>query len=116
VERARAIVEDPNHPIEHAVRGYWCPIETGAVPFDEVSHYTSKYERHGQLNEQGHPARHFEDTIAVQPRGLCPPSVRSLGRHARAAYDRAEVSLPLGLDEQSEDSAAAEAAETAESQ
>jgi len=116
VGRVRAIVEDPNHPIEHTVRSYWCPIEIGTVPFDEVLHYTSKYERHAQLNEQGHSAQHFEDAMAVQPWDLWPPSVRSLERHARAAYDRAAVSLPLGLDVQPEDSAAAEAAESVESQ
>jgi len=101
---------------ELAIRSYWCPIETDAAPFDEVFHYTSKYERHGQLNEQGHPIEHFEDAIAVQPWDLCPPSVWSLGRHARAAYDRAAVNLPLGLDAQPEDSAAAEAVEATESQ
>lgn len=70
VGRVRVIVENPNHPKARASRGYWCPPERGLVSFGEISHCSSKYERHGQLDEQEHPPQHFEDAMAVQPRGF----------------------------------------------
>jgi hypothetical protein len=97
VERVRVIAEDPNHSKESAVRGYWCPVEGDCVPFDEVFYHTSPYEKHGELNDQGHPVQHFEDAISVQPWELCPPSRRDLGRQRNAlrSYGPATVALPL---------------------
>ena len=94
VERVRVIAEDPNHPKEGTVRGYWCPVEGDCVPFfDEVFYKSSRYELHGDLNEQGHPAQLFEDAISVQPWELCPPSMRSMAQSTRESS--ATVALPL---------------------
>ena len=99
VERVRVIAEDPNHPKEGTVRGYWCPVEGDCVPFDEVFYNSSRYELHGDLNlnEQGHPAQLFEDAISVQPWELCPPSRRSMPRSTqeRNYSSSSTVALPL---------------------
>jgi hypothetical protein len=80
VERVRIIVEDPNQSPDRAVRDYWCPMNEGCVPFDEVFYAGSRYKLPQTAND---PDNNLEAELYVQPWELCPPSARSMASSAR---------------------------------